>query len=100
MVYLQMPDAGGRQIFPLAGRPPKDGEPAERHRQFVAALQDGCTGLEGEQGQDSGSKISFGRFWDPIFWWFCLNFRRCRNGNHLTETIEWVCPEMEQSYLI
>jgi hypothetical protein len=41
MVYLQLPDSGGRRIFPLAGRPPKDGEPAERHRQFMAALQDG-----------------------------------------------------------
>lgn len=46
MVYLQLPDSGGRRIFPLAGRPPKDGEPAERHRQFMAALQDLFGGAE------------------------------------------------------
>jgi len=40
IVYLEVPEEGGRWIFPLAGTPPKDGEPAERHREFVAALQD------------------------------------------------------------
>ena len=39
IVYLQIPEEGGRQIFPLA-RAPKDGELAERHGHFVAALQD------------------------------------------------------------
>ena len=39
-MYLEVPEEGGRWIFPLAGTPPKDGEPAERHREFVAALQD------------------------------------------------------------
>lgn len=36
IVYLEAPEEGGRIIFPLAG---KKTEP-ERHRQFVAALQE------------------------------------------------------------
>jgi len=55
IVYLEVPEEGGRWIFPLAGTPPKDGEPAERHREFVAALQD----LFGGEAQNFSRRAFF-----------------------------------------
>ncbi|CAK9078454.1 unnamed protein product [Durusdinium trenchii] len=46
IVYLQVPEEGGRTIFPLAGPVPKDGDLAMRHVEFAAALQDLYGGKE------------------------------------------------------
>ncbi|CAE7801736.1 P4H7 [Symbiodinium microadriaticum] len=40
LVFLEVPEEGGRIIFPVAGPAPRDGEQSERHRQFHRGLQE------------------------------------------------------------